>query len=256
MPSGRILPVRKVVLYIICSVSALSCRGPVPVTDQESLSFIKADTVYYSNGNWLTGDQLFQVVPASKTVGTEHLLAGIFAVTTLFAIIVILVRRFYHKKMLYREAAESQRVIELVKDRVAIVNKLAQAHELSQKQSRAESYQDKLDALQALIDGYHSYLEQLRTDQSFIKDIEQALDAGEGNVMQKARRLLGDAVSEEDYCILSLYIAGMKTSSISFVTRLAPGTLRTKKSRLKARLEKLPDTRDKNFVLKALNQLL
>jgi len=257
MPSGRILPVRSRYMAkskILLLLLLLSCGGPVPVKEQEDCTIVKADTIYYSDGSWVSGEHLFYSSKSPAVfrpwpfwIGILTIVAG--SVAGLFAL-----GRRYRRKLYEREAAESQAVLALLQDRVHLVKSLAETHEKTVLQNRAVSYHDQLEALQETVRRYHDYLGQLRTDQSFMQNLESALDAGMGKVMTKARHLLGTSISTEDYRVLALYLAGMKPSSISFVTGISPGTLRTKKSRIKGRLEKCTPSRDRDFILRRLTQ--
>ena len=160
----------------------------------------------------------------------------------------------YRRKLYEKEVAESQVVLALLQDRVLLVKSLADTHERTVRQNKNVSYHDQLEALQETVRRYHDYLELLRHDQSFMQDLESALNAGKGNVMTKARHLLEASISEEDYQVLALYLTGMKPSSISFVTGISQGTLRTKKSRIKSRLEKCTPSRERDFILRQLIQ--
>ena len=68
--------------------------------------------------------------------------------------------------------------------------------------------------------------------------------------MRKARAVLGDSLSETDALLLSCTYAGMLPSSIGFVTGMQPGAVRTRKSRLKGRIESLPDSEEKDLLLR------
>ena len=139
-----------------------------------------------------------------------------------------------------------------MKDRVTLVKNLVETHEKAERRNHALSYPDELEALQETVNSYRTYLEELRADTHLMGHLEMALNAGKDNVMSKARQLMGTSISEQDYTILACFLAGMTTSSISFVTGIKPGTLRTKKSRMKQKIVELPDSADKRTLMETI----
>ena len=82
-----------------------------------------------------------------------------------------------------------------------------------------------------------------------IGSFENALNASSDGVMNKIRGLFGDKLSDVDYRILSCILVGMRPGSISFVTGIPSGTIRTRKNRYKNRIESLPDSPEKRLIL-------
>ena len=246
---------RLVVIGVILSVFLSNCGGPVPYsgTDQGHL-VMKADTIFSESGDWIAGKDLYLSSPRPHFRTWPFWLA-ITGLLILSSGGVLLVRKVYRRRLLRREAEESEAVMNLVKDRVSMVRTLTTVHDKTVRQNRALSYPDELEFLQETVDSYHTYLEELRKDKSFMSVVEAALNAGKNDVMKKARRLLGESVSEEDFKVLSCFLAGMTPASISFVTGIKPGTIRVKKSRLKEKINATPDHPDKEALLKQLQKI-
>lgn len=253
------------ILPIVFLLSLASCRkGPVPVTaDDNSTPVYHVDTILFSsNESVMVGD----IWIASQETGTQklkHLLLGIITVILICVMAVIVgnrlrVRRLQRilkeydsalRELKNRSGDTSSAVLELIKERVSMVKALTETHLQNKRQLNAFSYQDKLDALQSEVSSYNAYLEDLRRDTFFFGKLEAALNAGDNNIMAMARSSLGASVSEMDYLILSCLFAGMNPASIGFVTGIAPGTIRTKKSRIKARIKKMPSSAEKAALL-------
>lgn len=263
----KIDTVRTVFLSITCFLVLVSCqRGPVPVTD-EAPSYIKVDTLY-NGGAFLTGADLY-MIPKQQT---PRILGYISAIIALVLVVLVSAwylsrhRRHIHALQLSLEAArrdivrqdvlvsaskESDVVLDLLREKTTMVKMLLEKHD-AMKMKEGLSYMDELETLQEAVQGYNNYLEELRSDKRFFGDLEKALDVAKGGLMKKTRALFGNSVSEEDYRIISCFYAGLDTSSISFISRIKPGTLRTKKSRFKAKLEDLPDSFEKTTLLLAI----
>ena len=230
--------------------------------------FVKADTVWYPDGTVATGGFMFMDTPSKKGVRWPYyLLAGGFlASVALFAWFSI--RRNRRVRDL-QEALEKDRVeihrleeelsqshpsgteatMAMVRDRVEMVKTLLDKHE-ALKQRKDLSYMDELESLQETVRNYQQYIDDLRADKAFLGNLEAALDAGKDGIMRKARAVLGDSLSETDALLLSCTYAGMLPSSIGFVTGMQPGAVRTRKSRLKGRIESLPGSEEKDLLLR------
>ena len=264
----KIDTVRTVFLSITCFLVLVSCqRGPVPVT-KDNASYIKVDTLYRGYG-FSTGPDLYVI---SKQQQTPRLLGYISAIIAL--VLVVLASTWYlsrnrrhiralqqsldaarrdivRQETLLSASKESDVVLGLLREKTTMVKTLLEKHD-AMRMKEGLSYLDELEALQDAVQGYNDYLEDLRFDKHFMGDMERALDVAKDGLMKKTRAVLGDSVSEEDYRIISCFYAGLDTSSISFITGIKPGTLRTKKSRFKAKLEELPDSFEKTALLLAI----
>lgn len=244
---------RAVAAILFFVVLFFSCGGPEPYSEKELATVYKVDSIYTMDGSWMTGPDLFYIQQENKPVKTWPFWVVIVGVVLVSSIGFSLVRRKYRARLLRCNAAESQAVIALLKDRVMLVKNLAETHEKTERRNRAFSYPDELEALQETVDSYRAYLEELRADTHLMGYLEMALNAGKDNIMSKARQLLGKSLSEQDYIVMACYLAGMTTSSISFVTGIKPGTVRTKKSRMKEKINNMPDCSDKHDILAVLD---
>lgn len=225
------------------------CKTPEPYTTADIKTIEKIDTVFYNNGDWFAGNNVFRVVKETEPLHTWPFWLIIFVLVVIIVVSILWMR--HH--LLKSEAKESEAVLSLVKNRVDLVKRLTWTHEQTVRINNAKSYQDKLDYYQEIVRSYHSYLEELRNDLSFLDNVENALDASMNDIMSKARLHLGDALTEEDYQILACIFSGMKPSSIGFITGYKPGAIRTKKSRIKGRIDSLPSGKDKELLLEHLN---
>lgn len=228
------------------------CNTPQPYTSAGVKTIEKIDTIFYNNGDWVAGDDVFRVVNETVPLHTWPFWLIIIVLVVIIVVSIICMRRH----LLKNEAKESEAVLTLVKSRVDLVKRLSWTHEQTGRINNAKSYQDKLDYYQEIVRSYHSYLEELRNDLSFLDNVENALNASMNGIMSKARLHLGDSLTEEDYQILACIFSGMKPSSIGFITGYKPGAIRTKKSRIKGRIDSLPYGKDKELLLEHLNNIL
>lgn len=211
---------------------------------------MRADTIFTESGDWMAGKDLYLVSPSPRpSFRTWPFWLAITGVLVLSCAGILYVRKIYRRRLLQRELEESSTVMNLVRERVSLVRNLTAVHDKTVLQNKALSYPDELDSLRETIDSYHSYLEELKRDKSFMDGLEAALNAGKNDVMKKTRRMLGESVSEEDYEILTCFLVGMTPASISFLTGIKPGTIRVKKSRLKEKISLIPDHPDKEALL-------
>lgn len=224
------------------------------LSDADSQLQIQADTLLLGDENWINQIPFLASSFPNRGIPIIWVAVILLALFLLFTILsIVFIRKWHKKRTLQIEAEESQTVIALLKDRVSLVESLVDSHEKTTRMNGAISYPDELESLQSLVDEYHAYLEGLRNDLSLLNHLEEALNKGSDNLMVKARKCLGDDLSTEDYLILSCLFAGMKTKSISFLTRVKPGTIRTKKSRMKRRIEEKADKSYRLILLQALD---
>lgn len=258
-------------LLLFCLFSA--CGRPVPYEKQETKAIIKADTVFFQNGNWFTGKDVYlvQTQPKNALVKPLSFLVVTLSIIVLVSIIMLIVRRNKMRELqqklataksviLNQEALLSSRtgsalVLKLLRDKIGMVKKLIEKHDAMKLRSDL-SYVDELESLQVTVRGYQAYLEELRGDMSFLGEMEDALNEASGGIMSCARSLLKGQVSENDFQILACILAGMDAGAISFVSGLSRGTVRTRKSRIKKRIANLAESEDKQRLLLALNNSL
>ena len=245
-------------------------KGPVPVTE-ESNALVKVDTVFFENGNWMTGSSLYYV---EQTPHVALPWGYVAAIGGLVILLLVTLGFLWHRR--HRIAAlqsqieqirseisrqesllfsrnDSERVLALLNEKVKMVKTLLEKHDRMKLQQDL-SYLDELESLQETVKGYQAYLEELKEDASFLGDLEAALNAGKNGIMRKLREAFRDQMTEKDYEILSYYFSGMDTASISFITGIKPGTLRTRKSRSKDRIRSLPDSPERDFFLKEIEK--
>ena len=239
-------------LLLLLTLSACK-KGPVPVLESDVESVVKVDTAFFREG-WITGDDLFEIrfSPAPDHSRVFVVLVGVLVILVTGAAL-FLENRYSHRKELRKQAEESRLVLSLLKEKVSMISTLSAQHKATLEREEKGSYLDELEAMQAIIKDYHDYLEELRGNLSFMGDLESALNAARDGVMRKARLLLGQNIDEMDYFILACCLAGMKPASISFITNVKPGTIRTKKSRLKARISQMPPSANRDLVLEGLD---
>lgn len=238
------------IVIILILISAFSCKRPVPYTEEDIPTAIKVDTIFVSGGVRLHGDELYQVLPQKRSGFLKWPYWVAIVTCVLFCGSVLLHRR---RVYLEKEVRASQAVLTILKDKMDIVRNLTDKRVIAEKRTIRGSYFDRMEALQQMVDNYQHYLEELRGDKTFFGNMEESLNIAKNNIMQNARRLLGQSIQETDYAILCCFIAGMTTSAVSFVVDLRPGTVRTRKSRLKSKIMELPHSSEKTDLLMALN---
>lgn len=251
-------------LFLVLLFLIQGCqRGPAIVSPNDySADYYHVDTLFLSEGGILVGD--FWVPTANEEALPLRIWLLSAAIVIIIALSFMALNRHIRIRALQKTLAEyytaihqleeradgvSSTVLNLIIERISMIKRLTDTHRISEQQLRAFSYQDKLDALKDKVNSYHSYLNELRKDTFFFGSLEAALNAGDDNIMDNAHSLLGDTLQEKDYIILSCIIAGMKPASISFVTGIEPGTIRTKKSRIKARLAECPPSPERDVLI-------
>lgn len=254
-------------LVLLMPLLSFACQKEPVVGQEDNQVIIHADSVWYSDGTVFSGDFLYvDSQPVKESNWPYYLVLGsLVSATALLAW--FLARRSQRirdlQKTVDRNRTEILRLekdlsrmpypgtevaIALVHDRVDMVKAFLEKHD-SLKKREGLSYLDELESLQETVRNYRQFIEDLRGDTAFLGNLEVALDAGKSGIMRKARTVLGN-LSDTDVRILVCVYAGMPPSSISFVTGLKPGTVRTRKSRLRDRIEALPDSKDRQLLLR------
>lgn len=219
---------------------------------EDSDIVIKVDTIFTSETTWITGENIYYPIARVKPRPAADYLG--FLAGSLILLVVscgFYLRNLKAKKSAEKEAGEI--VLSQIHDKVSIVRTLLRRHDAMHMKT-GMTYMDELEALQDQVRKYDGYMEELRSNKQLIGELEKALDAGMDGIMVKTRKLFGNQLSEEDYHVLSCFYAGLDTSSISFITGIREGTLRTKKSRIKARLHNYPESSEKHQILSALTK--
>ena len=254
-------------LVLLLLLLSFACQKESVVEQESNQVIIHADSVWYSDGTVFSGDFLYIDSQSDKEMDwpVYLLLGSLFSVTALLAW--FLVRRSRRIRDLQKTVDQNrteilrleedlsrmpypgtEAAIALVHDRVDMVKAFLEKHD-SLKKREGLSYVDELESLQETVRNYRQFIEDLRGDTAFLGNLEVALDAGKDGIMRRARNVLGN-LSETDVRILVCVYAGMPPSSISFVTGLKPGTVRTRKSRLRDRIESLPDSKDRQLLFR------
>lgn len=144
----------------------------------------------------------------------------------------------------------SQAVSLLIEDRVSMVRSITEKHD-ALREKKEETYINQLEQLRDKVANYDGYIRAMRRGNQFLGELERALNAADQDIMLRLRKIFGDTMKEEDYRFYACVFAGIGNASISFISGLAPGTVRTRKSRYKDKLEALPDSEDKALFLHA-----
>ena len=258
---------RDLFIVLLLTLLSVACQREAVHGQEGDRVIVHADTILYPDGSVLSGDIWYAESPTRAKQQWPYYLA--LAGLSLAAIVGVwfFVRRSRRVKDLQRaleeDRAEILRLEEdlakmhlsgaeaaaaLVRDRVEMVKSLIDKHD-DLKQREGLSYMDELESLQETVQNYRQFLDELRGDTAFVGNLETALDAGKDEIIRKARNVLSN-LTETDAQILVCVYAGMPPSSISFVTGLKPGTVRTRKSRLRDRIEALPESEERQLLLR------
>lgn len=153
----------------------------------------------------------------------------------------------------YKYEASSIVLCNQITDRVTLINTMMHQYDVLCAQEDARlSYMDQLDSLRQIVKEHHDLMGSLRMDPTFLSGLEEALDAGKDHVMSRLRACFGTSFREEDYRLLACFIAGLQPKSVSFITGLSHGNVRTRKSRLKDKIQAIPDSEERAFFLSML----
>lgn len=145
--------------------------------------------------------------------------------------------------------AISQSLNIILKQNIETIKELTEKRKLLEKKEETDFYPDKLEALQGKIDSISLSLDRLHNKVPIQTNLERTLDETKNGIMRIIRSIFGNSLNESDYQVLSGIFAGLSANEISFLTGLAPGTVRTRKSRLKTRIQALPNSQDKEAIL-------
>ena len=281
---------RRIIIRILVSGIAFLCLIPFTLFSQiqgYDYSSIPEDTVIISNKNATiklytpNGEKVIHYVDSKHAAEVRRhktILLGLSGILILLTLGTIYWSRAKKRKILeleamiengHREIRElqddieairkhsdslSKSVMKLIEERVNIIKTLIDKHDFSEEKVKGGSFFDKYEALQDTVKRYNEYIDQLRKDTDLTSGMEAALNTNCNGVMDKLRHSLGNKLTEEDYRIISCIFIGMTPKSISFVTGIPAGTIRVKKTRLKERIEALPDSSDKRLFLHLLGQ--
>lgn len=137
----------------------------------------------------------------------------------------------------------------ILKQNIDTIRRLNDEREELGKKEDTEFYPDKLEELQEKIDTLRLEMDRLHKRVPLQKSLEKSLDSAKNEIVKRSRNIFGDSLNESDYQVLTGVFAGLSANEISFLTGLAPGTVRTRKSRLKTRILALPESQDKEEIM-------
>lgn len=137
----------------------------------------------------------------------------------------------------------------ILKQNIETIRKLTDESQSLGRKENTDFYPDKLEELQGKIDSIRLTMDRLHNRVPIQEGLEKTLDAAKDGIMSKVRKAFGESLDESDYQILSGVFAGLTAKEIGFMTGLAPGTVRTRKSRLKDRVKGLPEDQDRDSIL-------
>ncbi len=137
----------------------------------------------------------------------------------------------------------------ILKQNIDTIRRLNDEREELGKKEDTEFYPDKLVELQGKLDTLRLEMDRLHKKVPLQKSLEKSLDSAKDEIVKRTRIIFGDSLNESDYQVLTGVFAGLSAKEISFLTGLAPGTVRTRKSRLKTRIQALPESQDKEEIL-------
>ena len=145
--------------------------------------------------------------------------------------------------------AISETLDNILKQNIETIRKLTDESQALDRKENTDYYPDKLEELQGKIDSIRLAMDRMHNKVPIQEGLEKTLDATKDGIMSKVRKAFGDSLDESDYQILSGVFAGLTAKEIGFITGLAPGTVRTRKSRLKDRVMGLPEGQDRESIL-------
>ena len=137
----------------------------------------------------------------------------------------------------------------ILKSNIGTIKKLSETQQYLASEVDSEFYPDRLEELQRRVDNLSLSMERLPKRVPLQASLEETLDSTKDGIMRKARNVFGETMRESDYQVLSGIFAGLNAKEISFLTGISHGTIRTRKSRLKATIKALPDSSDRTLFL-------
>lgn len=84
-----------------------------------------------------------------------------------------------------------------------------------------------------IISRFRQQLGEMRSDRSFVKSLEDAVNASTDNLIQNLRTEYKDNFKELDFNILTMMYSGLSIKSIAFYFRMTEPSIRTRKTRYK-----------------------
>ena len=84
-----------------------------------------------------------------------------------------------------------------------------------------------------IISRFRQQLGEMRSDRSFVKSLEDAVNASNDNLINHLRTEYKDKLKELDFNILTMMYSGLSIKSIAFYFRMTEPSIRTRKTRYK-----------------------
>ena len=142
-----------------------------------------------------------------------------------------------------RSRISADAVSRQITERVMLINELTRQNEkISKRTGAVQSYWDKINYLEDLVEEYGQVMEKIQLKESFFCGLEEDLNASRSDIMKIVRGCYADSFSEDDYRLLMCILIGMKPKNIAFLINMSSGVVRTRKSRLLTRIRENPSS--------------
>lgn len=154
---------------------------------------------------------------------------------------------------LLTENNEKQRVglVTMIVGRISVITMLGRQFSALQDTPSHESWYDHYDKMKKVVNDCKREISALRGDMTFLIGLEKAVDESNDRVIARLRALFKNKMTEQDYRIITLLVAGTPVKGISLVTGLESGTISTRKTRYKERILKT-GTPDADFFIEKI----
>lgn len=133
---------------------------------------------------------------------------------------------------------QKARIVSLIVGRISVITMLGRQYSALQDSPAEESGFDRFERQKRVVQRCKQEIEALRGDKTFLIGFEEAVDNSYDHVLTRLRALFGPRITEQDYQIIAMLVAGTSVKGISLVTGLEPGTISTRKTRYKERILK------------------
>lgn len=256
----------------VLAVSLLSLLGCSPKhgqSNQGNRVIYVVDSVIVQNGDSTVavfaagqGGPMYQIQESGQEASRTDLMRVVLGGIVLLGVLSFLFFRSLNRKKkeigglaeevdaANRRSEDISRAVSLLlEEKVSMVRAITEKHNALQTR-KDEAYINQLEQLRDRVENYDGYLREMRRGNQFLGELEQALNAADQDIMIRLRTVFGSSLKEEDYRFYACVFAGLGNASISFISGLAPGTVRTRKSRYKDKLEALPASEDKELFLR------
>ncbi|MBQ9711022.1 MAG: hypothetical protein IJV54_01865 [Bacteroidales bacterium] len=264
---GRLI--LRIVLPVIWVATAAGCSEDNTETVPYRI-YSKGDTLIYMSGDsvvtkMINGDNINMVYNSSSrdsSIQTKDrqalIISLVLAAIIASTVLIILTIRKNHKinnlaisidKQNHQTENMSEIVSGMMKDKVSVIQTLSDAHTGFSKNEKSLSNLDRMENLQKKVTEYENRMSEIKNKENLYSEIEKTVNTIHGGLMSKLRGAFNDTLNEEDFNIIACILSGMSTQSISFLTGISPGTLRTRKSRYKEKISALENAAWKETVL-------